>query len=78
MTVDKIDERYRQPKNAWYLSLLCCLIACLEKFWKHARGVHMRVYFVYYYDKVGKIFNGNVLQRLLKYEYFTNYKQYKQ
>jgi hypothetical protein len=27
------------------------------------------------YDKVGKIFNGNLLQRLLEYEYFANYKQ---
>ena len=37
-------------------------------------GVH-RVYFVYYYDKFGKTFNGNLLQRLLEYEYFENYKQ---
>ena len=34
-----------------------------------------RVYSVYYYDKVGKSFNGNLLQRLLEYEYFANYKQ---
>jgi hypothetical protein len=33
------------------------------------------VYSVYYYDKVGKSFNGNLLQRLLEYEYFENYKQ---
>ena len=26
-------------------------------------------------NKVGKIFNGNLLQRLLEYEYFANYKQ---
>ena len=39
-------------------------------------GMH-RVYFVYYYDKVGKSFNGNLLQglNLLEYEYFANYKQ---
>ena len=34
-------------------------------------GMH-RVYFVYYYDKVGKSFIENVLQRLLEYEYFAN------
>jgi hypothetical protein len=40
-----------------------------------ARACMHRVYSVYYYDKVGKTFNGNLLQRLLEYEYFANYKQ---
>ena len=35
-------------------------------------GVHIRVCFVYYYDKVGKIFYRNLLQRVLKYEYFQS------
>ena len=48
----------------------------VEHFYPRAwrSGVH-RVYFVYYYDKVGKTFNGNLLHRLLEYEYFANYKQ---
>jgi hypothetical protein len=33
-----------------------------------ALGLHIRVYFVYYYDKLGwQDFNGNLLRRLLKY-----------
>jgi hypothetical protein len=31
------------------------------------------IYFIWPYDKVGKIFNLQL--RLLKYEYFANYKQ---
>jgi hypothetical protein len=46
-------------------------ICLLEKFWKLARKNTS----LFCYDKVGKIFHGNVLQRLLKYEYFANYKQ---
>jgi hypothetical protein len=39
------------------------------------KRVYRSLYSVYYYDFYGKIFNGNLLQRLLKNEYFANYKQ---
>jgi hypothetical protein len=125
---------HRNPKNAWYLSFLCSLIAWKSFESLHMKifhtcvwrlGVHIQVYLVYfndflrrslignislsrafgcqtasqqpstgrkkqlsrshlvfaraycihYYDKVGKIFNWNLLQHLLKYKYFAYYKQ---
>jgi hypothetical protein len=42
-----------------------------------ARACIESTLFIIIYDKVkdGKSFNGNLLQRLLEYEYFANYKQ---
>jgi hypothetical protein len=63
-TLRLIMYDHRQPKNACW--------TFYHRAWRS--GMH-RVYSVYYYDKVGKTFNGNLLQRLLEYEYFANYKQ---
>jgi hypothetical protein len=58
---------YRQPKNVCWTFLPS----------RVALGRASNLLCLLLYDKVkdGKSFNGNLLQRLLEYEYFANYKQ---
>jgi hypothetical protein len=56
----------------FFLATTCIFVGIRTQTYRNPTSFHFASSLLCYYDKVGKIFKGNLLQRLLEYEYFAN------